>query len=510
VPIRERASQNGENMESDYEYVIVDEERLDALLSGQSVSGSTGWATSPKPPRPRPGSTGVVWLSVGSDDAIRPLALIINDDDIRRLCGRYAQLHGDLSPLTAWCRLLTPRFLDSLDSMTRTADLGGLEAAWTGLAVAEAVLLAERPIASLRISACLATHSFAIARANALWSHLTVDEITRRFDVANRLLKGDSLTQKGEDRASKIRASLQPLWETLIALSKGRRAYRSSEIEPIVSALQGLMTARAVKDPQEISYLVRALADYVPEAEELSQISDIAPEGRLRFFDKLVENLDQPEAAREKVRRNALALLAGYLATIAAGGSPSLKLVESLSLRLPEVTAWAYLLGGVGEKVLWTSSFDGLGRLVARELLRPLRFDEAPTCDFALDEALALVDTKLPDPLVHLKVKQARLLTVELLPGVNVSVPIGELNPQNVSRPETNRTTRVTEAPTRDLAGALADAIWPHIRSRIDDYFAGMQRHEDVTSNDEATQRNREKRKSGPQAELPLRNTKKR
>jgi hypothetical protein len=495
-------------MNAHYEYVIADEDVLDDVLSGQAVSGSMRWTSWSQPSKPRPGFVGVVWLSGGSNDIIRPLVLIANDDDMRRLCGRYAQLHSDLSPLTAWCRLLTPRFLDTLDSMTRTADLGGLEAAWTGLTVAEAILLAERPLASLRISACLATHSFAIARANALWSHLSVEDVTRRFDGANRLLKSDSLNQRGESRASKIRASLQPIWETLIALSKGRSVYRSSGIVPIVSALDGLMTARLTKDPQEASSLIEVLIDYVPEAKELSQILDIAPEGRLRLFDKLVESLDKPETAREKVRLNALALLAGYLATIAAGGSPSLTLAESLASRWPEITAWAYLVGSLGEKVLWTSSFDGLGRLVARELLRPLRFDEAPTCDFAFDEASVIADAKLADPLVHLKVKQARLLTVELLPGVNVAVPIGESSSQNVLRPGTNRTTRVTETPARDLSGALADAIWPYIRVRLDEYFVGMQRNEDASIDDESTQR-RGKRKPGSQTQLPLRNSKK-
>ena len=486
---------------------MADEAGLDALLSGQGVSGSMRWTSLSKPSRPKPGSVGVVWLPGGSDGTIRPLVLIVNDDDIRRLCGRYAQLHSDLSPLTAWCHLLTPRFLDTLDSMTRTPDLGGLEAAWTGLTVAEAVLLAERPLASLRISACLATHSFAIARANALWSHLVVEDITRRFDGANRLLKSDSVTQRVEGRASKVRASLQPIWEALIAISKGRSAYRSSEIEPIVSALQGLMNARSSKNPREIGQLTRTLIDYVPEAGALSQLDDIAPEGRLRLFDKLVEILDKPETAREKVRLNALALLAGYLATIAAGGSPSLTLAESLASRWPEITAWAYLVGGLGEKVLWTSSFDGLGRLVARELLRPLRFDEPPTCDFAFDEASVLADAKLADPLVHLRVKQARLLTVELLPGVNVSVPIGESSAQNVSKQEIKRTTRVSEVSAYDPLGALTEAMWPHIRNRIDAYLAGMHRDENPTTADENS-RSRGKRKSGTETQLPLRNPK--
>ncbi len=66
-------------------------------------------------------------------------------------------------------------------------------------------------------------------------------------------------------------------------------------------------------------------------------------------------------------------------------------------------------------------------------------FDEPPTCDFAFDEAAVLVDTKLADPLVRLKVKQARLLTVELFPGVNVSIPIGEANVQSAPKPDANK-----------------------------------------------------------------------
>ena len=100
-------------------------------------------------------------------------------------------------------------------------------------------------------------------------------------------------------------------------------------------------------------------------------------------------------------------------------------------------------------------------------------------CDFAFDEAAVLADSKLADPLVHLKVKQARLLTVELLPGVNVAVPIGESGAHSVSKPEINRVTRVPETTARDPLGVLVDAMWPHIRTRLDNYFAGMQRDED-------------------------------
>ena len=496
------------HMDIEYQYAITDETELDALLSGQQVFGSMRWTQWSKPSRPKAGSVGVVWHSEDSDQTIRPLVLIVNEDDTRRLCGRYAQLHSDLSPLTAWCHLLTPRFFDPLESLVRIPDLGGLQAAWTGLIVAEAVLLAEMPLARIKISACLATHSFAIARASALWSHSAIGDVTKRFDNANRLLKSESLTQRVAGRASKIRASFQPIWEALIAVSQGGNSNRPSEMEPIVSGLQGLIRARSAKDPREANQLIRPLLHYAPEAEPLEQLTELAPEGRLRVFDKLVEGLEQPETARENLRRNALSLLAGYLATVAAGGSPSLTLAEGHASRWPEITAWAYLTGGLGEKVVWTSSFDGLGRLVARELMRTLRLDEPPTCDFAFDEAAVLVDAKLADPLVHLRVKQARLLTVELLPGVNVSIPIGESGAQTVPKTEANRGTRVPEITSRDPLGVLVDALWPHIRTRLDDYLSEPQRHDYSAQDDENTQSSRGKRKSGGQPQLPLGNPK--
>jgi hypothetical protein len=481
-----------------YQYTMANEEELDALLRGQVVSGRTHWTQSSKPPKPRPGSVGVIWRLEDSDLPIKPLTLVINEDDIRRLCGRYAQLHGDLSPLTAWCHLLTPRFFEPLDSLARIPDLGGLLAAWAGLTIAEAVLIAERPLASIKISACWATHSFAVARTNALWNHLTTGDITRRFDHVNRLFKADSRIQGAEGRAAKIRTSLQPIWEALIGLSQGRGLHRSGELEPIISALKGLIEARSAKDPKEASQLVRPLLHYIPEADSFEWLEEIAPEGRLKIFDKLVEALDGPRIAREELRRNGLALLAGYLATIAAGGSPSLGLAEGHASRWPEITAWAYVMGGLGEKIVWTSSFDGLGRLVARELQRPLHLDEPPTCDFAFEEAEVLIDAKLTDPLVHLKVKQARLLTVQVFPGVNVAVSLSEQpNSQSFPKPDSSRTVRALENTTRDPIGLLVDVMWPNIKARLDAHLEAVLSDEGSQREEEGTQRNRGKRKSG-------------
>ena len=136
--------------------------------------------------------------------------------------------------------------------------------------------------------------------------------------------------------------------------------------------------------------------------------------------------------------------------------------------------AWAYTIGGIGEPVVWASGFDGLGRFVARELMRPFRFDESPTCDFAYDEGAILTDKELSDPLVHLRIKQARILTVALLPGVNVFVPISDAavsearryDNETISQHSNEATIRA--ASNSDPLAILADSIWPHLESRVE------------------------------------------
>ena len=53
----------------------------------------------------------------------------------------------------------------------------------------------------------------------------------------------------------------------------------------------------------------------------------------------------------------------------------------------------------------------------------------------AFDEAAVLAESKLADNLVHLRVKQARLVTVGLLPGVNISIPIADSDMQGAGKP---------------------------------------------------------------------------
>jgi hypothetical protein len=71
---------------------------------------------------------------------------------------------------------------------------------------------------------------------------------------------------------------------------------------------------------------------------------------RLRLFDKLLGSLVDMNDSAPKLRRNALGLLAGYLATVAAGGAPSLALAEEHAQELPELLR-GHTRSGASEKM---------------------------------------------------------------------------------------------------------------------------------------------------------------
>ena len=211
----------------------------------------------------------------------------------------------------------------------------------------------------------------------------------------------------------------------MAAVSNGGPFDRS--LKPLVEALHALSDARAAKDEQEILRFAPLLEVFLPEESHLlNKLPTMGPEERLHVFDLLVDQLANERNSRVELRRPALAFMTGYIATIAAGGSASLSLATNHAQDHPQIAAWAYALGGVGEHVTWTASFDGLGRIIARELMRPFRLEDQPDCDFALDEGAVLADPGLSDPLVHLRIKQGRNLAVTIYPGVDATVPLPE------------------------------------------------------------------------------------
>lgn len=493
-------------MHLDYQYFTASDSDLDKLLRGEYIA-ETSDSVCFRSASLHGGETGV-FVAPGEnlDAPLRPLALVCREEDVRWLCGRYAQLRADLSPLSAWCHLLTPKFLHSLDGVVHKPRFGGTEAAWSGLVVAETMLLTGKTLGGIRISACLASATYAVGRTKALWRDLTFDKIGKRFDSANVLCRGKGAVPRNQPRIAQVRSSFVPMWNCLSALNDGSIDSSRDDNPALVMALRALQHARADRDPNEAGQLVRPLLKVVPEVRMFERLVDMAPEARLRLFDELVSTFKETDA-KASVRRNALALATGYLATVAAGGSASLTLLEDCADGWPELTGWAYLIGGIGERISWTSGFDGLGRLVARELQRPLRLDEPPTCDFAFDEAIVLSDAELKEPLVHLRIKQAKTISVALFPGVNIAIPIVDTATSESSH-RGDRTPKQA-VPNQGLSGSenvlqmVAEALWPHLRPLVLKEIA--QGSAPKSRRGSGSQRSRRKGKSDATPQLPLR-----
>lgn len=438
--------------ESDLAFSVVDEAELNDLASGLSRPSGQRWPFHYGRPRVPTGHFGVLYQEPHHPfRPVRPLAIVADPEAHRRLFVRFSQVRSDLSPLSAWCHVLSPKAFEAFDSPARRADLGSFEAAWAGLAIAEAAILSGRPLSQVKVAACLATRSFAVGRTLALWPNTGFSEILSDYEALQR-----NVRLGGSSGLERVRASFEPIWQTLVACASPDRYHPARS--DAVSAVLALARAREQRG-DEAFHLREALSD-IDEASVLSGLDGLGPEERLRVFDLLVQATLTAKA--DSNRRTVLSFLSGYIATVAAGGSASLGLAEDVSQSLPEVAGWAYVIGGIGESVTWTGGFSGLGRLVSRELSRPFNLAEAPLVDFSADEASVLVDKQLSDPLVHLQIKQSRVVSAALYPGVNLQVPFAEPVPD-----ARNLRTREGLRDASDPMAVLADALLPLLVSRL-------------------------------------------
>ncbi len=434
----------------------VSEDELNSVLLGENVVPGLPWYSGRSTRSVSIGRFGVLAETLDRYDSIRPTCIVLNSEDARRLYGRFGTLRGDLSPITTWCHAFPPRMFESLDGPVRNADLLGLESAWIGLIVAEASVLANRPVGKLTLAACTATQSFAIARTFALWPFIKSSAILDKFDAVQRLLR------TSPPKMDQIRAKLSLIWIVLSSVS-GVNDAGDLAVSTLARLVERLKERRLAGEADG-NEVFSALRKHIPEIDVLDGIEDVKPEDRVARFDFLVSILAAEPSGTNK--SELICFAAGYLATIAAGGTPSIGLAERISERFPQVLLWAYVIGSLGQRIVWNSAFDGLGRFINRELSQSFSIQEYPSYDILADEAEVLVDRKLADPLVRLRLKQQRVATVGLFPGVAISVPLEEVVSAARADPPVSRVEVRRPTQGRDLSD-LADQIWPLIRGRL-------------------------------------------
>src|SRR5947209_17087163 len=115
-------------MQQELAYIVVSEEELNDIAAGRSTGYGTPWPAGITQHLSE-GTTGVLYKKETASDptTVQPVALVIREDQLRRLFGRFAQLRSDLSPLSAWCHVLTPDRFYQLHSAIVEPELNGLE-----------------------------------------------------------------------------------------------------------------------------------------------------------------------------------------------------------------------------------------------------------------------------------------------------------------------------------------------------------------------------------------------
>ena len=124
--------------------------------------------------------------------------------------------------------------------------------------------------------------------------------------------------------------------------------------------------------------------------------------------------------------RSLVAFASGYLISRIGSGEKDLRLADSFQSDAPEVLAWATMIGGLGGAPYWTDAFGGLGRLVARELLRPVHLEDPPAADVSFEELQVVVEPDRPSTKNRVRTGHRNAASVSLFPGVVVPVALQE------------------------------------------------------------------------------------
>lgn len=321
-------------------------------------------------------------LAVWTGQSLRPCAIFVADEDRQELFAWLYSFQRDLAPITSWCHVLPASEIGRLGPRGfREADLVGFEAAWSGAIIAEAMILSGRGFEEISLASCLATETYAIARTAALYgAKAALSESLDQLEATRTRI------QRSADKNTKLATRL--VIEVLLRLLPDAPPPANGMIGLLVEACKGLnsRTGSSGDSPEISPRILQQIATRFPELSALASMNALSAEDRVR----LLRQMRGLAATADVEQRQILLFTAGYVISRIGGAERDLRLAETFASARYDVLTWATILGGLGAEAYWTDAFHGIGRLVSRELLRPFRFSDSPTCDISIDELLVL------------------------------------------------------------------------------------------------------------------------
>ena len=355
-----------------------------------------------------------------------PQFVVIPDADRREFFAWVSTYCPFATPLTQWCRVVDEGELARMQSLEVVPRYGSVASAWAGAIIGESILHlgAGGKFSELSVTALQARASFVAARAFGLWgSDKARIAAMEQYESARNIL---GVASRGPNLKEH-----QEFWTILETLSS-ETGTRSPEFD-----LQLRLIIEACDDIRKTSFVSRPtmlkMMEELGWSEKLAEFEQCGAEQRVALFDKAAEGLVRFErGVHQSLRALGEFMVAYFAARIGGSASAHMPLLTRLVGSHPMVALWYGVASALYKPEIWGAEFDGLGRLTLKELAFPLRFDDPPRCDIAVDELVVLVDPDADFQSLRFRGAMRKALNVEVALGVNVIVPLS-LPPEQVS-----------------------------------------------------------------------------
>lgn len=356
----------------------------------------------------------------------RPCAIIVSDNYLNDFFVWLETYAAQFFPITQVCRVFCQKDWRSYFTAQKQLIAGEYARIFAGLIVGETMAQnGGDPIKSLEasnLSSLQSTFSFAYARSRLLWGDS--EEFGMSLSHSFDLLKSLGVMPSRRLELSTMR--------TVWSVTRGATSFRESGATgAIAQSIDDLRVNRGLSNNA-----ILGLARYFESARELLALELRSAEERVHVLDKLLEFTGQ---GSDHERLLVETFCAAY-ATVEIGGGTTrhMSLLCELGERQPIVWLWFGLIASIGEGDKWHATFARLGRLMERELSYSLDLQDSPRSDVSLRELAAYAYNRKVDWLIEVPRAQSRSVSVELMPGVSIQVPIAAnaLNDKLGSRDE--------------------------------------------------------------------------
>ena len=380
-------------------------------------------------------------------DAFRPRLIVTSSSSSRDTLAWISTYHPDLSPVSQWCHVVSSDLLSKTDSLQVSPRFGGLEAAWAGATIGEIVARRGTSLSDISMVWCMSAATLAYARASCLWPEITT--IESFIDLTN---EARSLL-RAEPRRELV--GLSSVWRILTVLQNPASKMRgrlSGAQKAILEACKDVHESGSISAPS-----ADLMKDYCTNAVEVAQVDELNAEDRVRLIDSLLPVVSDLEKKKDSDGLEILSFLVGYAVGRVGAGESNLSLLTPFNEKLPIASVWCPCIPGLYRPIPWGSALDGLGRLVTRQLSKPLYLTDQPETDISIDELRVKVNPRVVFRKLPFRPSSNRVAVVDLLPGVGLAVNLGSEWHGETAQP--NESTRTIEGADKRLH-AMAQELY--------------------------------------------------